>query len=108
MGFYKVVKALLPLFPDNEWLKRHWWHRLALVASTVISAFSVAVLVAVLITALAGLVIQVKRVSKIKQTADQIELYKSVTPEQVKETIMAKKRRETIEGGFRIYSSTNR
>lgn len=96
MSFYKVAKTLLPFYPDNGQLRKHWWHRLVVVASTIISAISIVALIGVI----AYLVSQVKHVSKIKQTADKIELYKAVTPERVKETIMAKKLGEAIERGF--------
>lgn len=96
MNFYKTTKTLLPFYPDNGQLRKHWWHRLALVASTIISAISATVLIA----GIGDLVNQVMRISKIRQTADQIELYKAVTPERVKETIMTKKRGKALEAGY--------
>lgn len=33
----KILKIILPFFPNNEYLQQHWWHRLAIViAITVI------------------------------------------------------------------------
>ncbi len=36
----KSKKVLLPFFPDNQWLKKHWWHRLAMILAFIISASS--------------------------------------------------------------------
>jgi len=32
-----IKKVLLPFFPDNEWLRRHWWHRLVLVLISLVT-----------------------------------------------------------------------
>lgn len=37
----KILKILLPFFPNNDYLQKHWWHRLVLVTATIISILSI-------------------------------------------------------------------
>ncbi len=32
-----ITKLLLPYFPDNDWLLKHWWHRFAKVCALILS-----------------------------------------------------------------------
>lgn len=52
MSFYKLTKILLPFFPDNNWLRQHWWHRLALVFSSGVSLVTIFLSVSLVISGL--------------------------------------------------------
>lgn len=67
---YKLSKFLLPFFPDNNWLRQHWWHRLVLVVSLSISLLSLAFLS----LSLAGVLMQSNAIWEVEQLANSISL----------------------------------
>ena len=70
MSFYKLTKILPPFFPDTNWLRQQWWHRLILVISLSISLLSLAIL----FFSLTGVLNEVQEIWEIERVANSISL----------------------------------